>query len=167
MSRFRNLVLLLAFAFVDANAFVFNDVRVEGLQRILKYVDQKVFDDRVSHPWVDCKVARIAVSASPQDFPGAGARDSAPRGEAREEAGLLESGRQLVTSASADVPSPSKSVLLFVCGTPSMYDTFSGPRRGAYGGLLQKEETRARARERYLLCERRESSRQLHSCSPG
>ena len=34
MSRFRNLVLLLAFAFVDANAFVFNDVRVEGLQRI-------------------------------------------------------------------------------------------------------------------------------------
>lgn len=34
MSRFRNLVLLLAFAFFDANAFVFNDVRVEGLQRI-------------------------------------------------------------------------------------------------------------------------------------
>ena len=34
MSRFRNLVLLLAFAFADANAFVFNDVRVEGLQRI-------------------------------------------------------------------------------------------------------------------------------------
>ena len=36
------------------------------------------------------------------------------------------------------VPSPSSSLLIFVCGTPGMYDSFSGPRRGAFGGLLQE-----------------------------
>ena len=36
------------------------------------------------------------------------------------------------------VAAPSSSVLVFVCGTASLYDSFSGPRRGSYGGLLQE-----------------------------
>ena len=34
MNRLRNWIVILVFAFSDANAFIFNDVRVEGLQRI-------------------------------------------------------------------------------------------------------------------------------------
>ena len=38
----------------------------------------------------------------------------------------------------ATVPEPSESVLIFVCGPDGMYEAYSGPRRGAYGGLLQQ-----------------------------
>ena len=36
------------------------------------------------------------------------------------------------------LPAVSESALIFVCGPDDMYKTFSGPRRGAYGGLLQE-----------------------------
>ena len=44
-------------------------------------------------------------------------------------------GREMIAQ---HFPPPSSSVLVFVCGTDSMYESFSGPRRGAFGGLLQE-----------------------------